>query len=97
MLTANTATTMKSKLDHSGINSSGFSSRLARSIFFVYLAAVNVANPNDIIVIHEWTYSEKLSITTSNLVLRGLSRENVILDGTSLTDQGIYVTNATHT
>ena len=54
--------------------------------------AINAANSGDTIIIHEGTYNEKLVVNKS-LIIEGVNKEKVILDGTGIAaDYGIHVT-----
>jgi hypothetical protein len=54
-------------------------------------AAVDAARPGDLILISPGTYHESVEVTTERLVLRGLDRNLVILDGRHSLDNGIAV------
>ena len=53
-------------------------------------AAINAAAPGDTIIIHEGTYNEKLVVDKS-LTIEGVDKEQVILNGTGLSEKGISV------
>jgi parallel beta-helix repeat protein len=56
-------------------------------------AAINAANPGDVIELKEWTFNEKVIIDKS-LTLQGVDKFNVILDGTGLGNaRGIEILN----
>src|ERR687897_2449850 len=57
-------------------------------------AAVDAARPGDLILIQPGTYEEAVSVTTDELTIRGLDRNEVILDGGFELDNGIRVTGA---
>ena len=44
-------------------------------------AAVDAAEPGDLILIHEGVYNEAVVVQTDNIVIRGIDRNAVILDG----------------
>ena len=52
--------------------------------------AINAAAPGDTIIIHEGTYNEKLVVDKS-LTIEGVDKEQVILNGTGLSEKGISV------
>ncbi len=54
-------------------------------------AAVDAAQPGDLILISPGMYHEAVDVTTDNLTLRGLDRNTVILDGEFALDNGIRV------
>jgi hypothetical protein len=57
-------------------------------------AAVDAAEPGDLILIQPGTYEESVSVTTDELTIRGVDRNEVILDGGFELDNGIRVTGA---
>jgi hypothetical protein len=57
-------------------------------------AAVDAAEPRDLILIQPGTYEESVSVTTDELTIRGVDRNEVILDGGFELDNGIRVTGA---
>ena len=57
--------------------------------------AVDAAEPGDLILIQPGTYEESVSVTTDELTIRGVDRNEVILDGGFELDNGIRVTGAT--
>ena len=57
-------------------------------------AAVDAASPGDLILIDSGVYTEAVKVTTENLTIRGLDRNNVILDGEFERDNGIFVVEA---
>jgi hypothetical protein len=54
-------------------------------------AAVDAASPGDLILIAEGTYNEAVDVTTENLTIRGLDRNEVVLDGEFTLENGIRV------
>ena len=44
-------------------------------------AAVDAAEPGDLVLIHEGVYNEAVVVQTDNIVIRGIDRNAVILDG----------------
>ncbi len=57
-------------------------------------AAVDAAYPGDLILIGEGTYNEAVDVTTDDLVIRGVDRNEVILDGEFELENGIRVLDA---
>ncbi|MGA0879525.1 MAG: right-handed parallel beta-helix repeat-containing protein [Ilumatobacteraceae bacterium] len=56
--------------------------------------AVDAAREGDLILVSPGTYNEAVQVTTDNLVIRGLDRNQVILDGKFELDNGIRVVGA---
>jgi len=56
--------------------------------------AVDAAVEGDLILIAPGTYSEAVQVTTNNIIIRGLDRNTVILDGNFELDNGIRVVGA---
>lgn len=54
-------------------------------------AAVNIAKPNDLIVVSPGTYHEAVTVCTANLTIRGVNRNTTILDGQSKMTNGFTV------
>jgi len=54
-------------------------------------AAVDAAGPGDLVLIAPGTYPESVRITTERIVLRGLDRNGVVLDGGFTLGDGILV------
>lgn len=54
-------------------------------------AAVDAAAPGDLILISPGTYRESVEVLTDRIVLRGLDRNTVIIDGEHTRDNGILV------
>ncbi|MEZ5208331.1 MAG: right-handed parallel beta-helix repeat-containing protein [Acidimicrobiales bacterium] len=57
-------------------------------------AAVDVAQPGDLILISPGVYHEAVDVTTDDLVIRGLDRNGVILDGEFELENGIRIIDA---
>jgi Right handed beta helix region len=57
-------------------------------------AAVDAAEPGDLILVEPGVYEESVSVTTDELTIRGTDRNEVILDGGFELDNGIRVTGA---
>jgi len=56
--------------------------------------AVDAASDGDLILIAPGTYNEAVQVTTSNIVIRGLDRNEVVLDGNFELENGIRVVGA---
>ncbi len=56
--------------------------------------AVDAAQPGDLVLIEPGVYKEAVKVTTENLTIRGLDRNEVILDGEFERDNGIFVVEA---
>jgi hypothetical protein len=54
-------------------------------------AAVDAAVPGDLVLIAPGTYAESVRVTTERIVLRGLDRDTVVLDGGFTLGDGILV------
>jgi hypothetical protein len=54
--------------------------------------AVDAASPGDTVLVDEGTYAEAVTISTNGLVLRGVDRNLVILDGEDRLANGVSVT-----
>lgn len=57
-------------------------------------AAVDAAFPHDMVLVEPGVYHEAVVVTTSHLTIRGLDRNEVILDGDFRLDNGIMVLGA---
>lgn len=57
-------------------------------------AAVDAAKPGDLILIDKGIYKEAVDVTTDNLTIRGVDRNEVILDGEFELENGIRVLDA---
>ncbi|MGI9579095.1 MAG: right-handed parallel beta-helix repeat-containing protein [Microthrixaceae bacterium] len=53
--------------------------------------AVDAAEEGDVILISEGTYNEAVDVTTPNITIRGVDRNNVILDGEFELENGIRI------
>ena len=51
--------------------------------------AVDAAVPGDLVLIAEGTYNEQVTVETDDVVIRGVDRNKVILDGEYELDNGI--------
>ncbi len=58
-------------------------------------AAVDAAVPGDLVLIAPGVYNEAVNVVTDEIVIRGLEREGVVLDGEFELDNGIRVLGAT--
>ena len=56
--------------------------------------AVDAAQPGDLILVSSGVYKEAVTVTTDNLTIRGLDRNEVILDGEFTRENGIKVLEA---
>ena len=57
-------------------------------------AAVDAAVPGDLVLIDEGTYNEQVTVETEDIVIRGVDRNKVILDGEYTLDNGIRIVGA---
>ncbi len=57
-------------------------------------AAVDAAQPGDLILIAPGVYKEAVDVSTDNLTIRGLDRNDVILDGEFTRENGVRVLGA---
>ena len=57
-------------------------------------AAVDAAEPGSMVLVGEGTYEEAVNVTTDDLTIRGMDRNNVILDGGFELENGIRVLEA---
>jgi hypothetical protein len=57
-------------------------------------AAVDAASPGDLVLISPGVYNEAVDVSTDGLTLRGLDRNQVILDGEFTRDNGVRVLGA---
>jgi len=53
--------------------------------------AVDAAKEGDLILIGEGVYNESVTVTTSYLTIRGINRNNVIIDGEFMRENGIQI------
>jgi len=58
--------------------------------------AVDAAQAGDLVLIAPGTYREAVTVTTDDIVIRGLDRNTVVLDGDYTLDNGIRVVGAKH-
>ena len=56
--------------------------------------AVDSAEPGDLVLIGEGTYNEAVQVTTDDIVIRGVDRNKVVLEGGFELDNGIRVVEA---
>lgn len=56
--------------------------------------AVDAAEPGDLVLISPGVYKEEVEVTTDNIVIRGLDRNEVVLDGEFERQNGIRVVGA---
>lgn len=57
-------------------------------------AAVDASRPGDLVLIEPGVYRESVTVTTNDIVIRGVDRNGVILDGEYVRSDGIRVTGA---
>ena len=57
-------------------------------------AAVDAAEPGDLVLVSPGVYKEAVTVTTDDIVIRGLDRNEVILDGEFEKDNGIRILEA---
>ena len=62
--------------------------------FATIQAAVDAAAPGALILVGPGTYNEAVNVTTDNLTIRGLDRNEVVLDGQLELDNGIRILGA---
>ncbi len=62
--------------------------------FVTITEAVDAASPGDLVLIAPGTYNEAVNVTTDDVTIRGLDRNEVILDGEFELDNGIRVLGA---
>ncbi|WP_261166239.1 nitrous oxide reductase family maturation protein NosD [Microbacterium sp. Marseille-Q6965] len=55
-------------------------------------AAVDAASPGDLVLVSAGTYDEQVEITTPDLTIRGVDRNDVVIDGEGLRPYGIVST-----
>ncbi len=55
-------------------------------------SAVDAADPGDLVLIEPGVYAEGVSVTTPGLVIRGVDRNRVVLDGEFTRSNGFFVT-----
>jgi len=54
-------------------------------------AAVDAAEPGDLVLVDEGTYKEAVDVTTADLTIRGVDRNKVILDGEFELENGVRI------
>jgi len=57
-------------------------------------AAVDAASPGDLILVEPGTYEEEVNVTTDDLTIRGLDRNEVVLEGNFELENGVRVLEA---
>jgi hypothetical protein len=57
-------------------------------------AAVDAAKPGDLVLVSPGVYKEAVTVTTDDIVIRGLDRNKVILDGEFKRDNGVRILDA---
>ncbi|MEZ5298790.1 MAG: NosD domain-containing protein [Ilumatobacteraceae bacterium] len=57
-------------------------------------AAVDAAQPGELVMIEPGTYNEAVDVSTDELTIRGVDRDGVVLDGELVLDNGIRVLGA---
>jgi plastocyanin len=55
-------------------------------------SAVDAAAPGDLVLVGEGTYQEQVNVTTEQLVIRGVDRDAVVVDGQFEREMGVMVT-----
>lgn len=55
-------------------------------------AGVDAAEPGDLVLVDEGVYQEQVDVATEQIVLRGVDRNSVIIDGEFQRDMGVIVT-----
>jgi plastocyanin len=55
-------------------------------------SAVDAAEPGDLVLVGEGTYPEQVNVTTEQLVIRGVDRDAVVVDGQFEREMGVMVT-----
>ncbi len=55
-------------------------------------SAVDAANPGDLVLIEAGTYREEIAVTTERLVIRGVDRNETIIDGEGVRSNGLLIT-----
>jgi Right handed beta helix region len=80
--------------DASDEASGGGATRRVPDDYDTIQAAVDAAEPGDLILVGPGTYEEAVNVETDELTIRGLDRNDVILDGGFEKDNGIRVVGA---
>lgn len=74
-----------------GEDGDGFATHRVPEDFGTIQEAVDAAEPGDLVLIAPGTYEEAVDVTTEDLTIRGLDRNEVILDGGFELENGIRV------
>ena len=72
----------------------GFATHVVPDDFATIQEAVDAASPGDLILLSPGTYNEAVDVVTDDLVIRGMDRNTVILDGNFELENGIRVIGA---
>ncbi len=80
--------------EESDADAAGFATHVVPDDFPTIQAAVDAASSGDLIMLSPGTYSEAVDVTTDDLVIRGMDRNTVILDGNFELENGIRVIGA---
>ena len=57
-------------------------------------SAVDAADAGDLVLVQPGVYKEQVTVSTDNLVIRGVDRNTVIIDGEFQRDNGVFVVGA---
>ncbi|MGV3758333.1 MAG: right-handed parallel beta-helix repeat-containing protein [Actinomycetota bacterium] len=77
--------------DGGGDGEAGFTTLRVPTDHETIQAAVDAAEPGDLVLIEPGTYEEAVDVTTEDLTIRGLDRNEVVLDGGFELENGIRV------
>lgn len=77
-----------------GGSSSGLTALRVPQKYDTIQAAVDAAKPGDLILVDKGVYNEAVTVETDNLVIRGVDRNEVILEGNYTLDNGIRIVGA---
>ena len=55
-------------------------------------SGIDAAEPGDLVLVDEGVYREQVDVTTEQIVLRGVDRDEVVIDGEFERDMGVIVT-----
>lgn len=89
---ADTESTDTTSADDAGAGSEdGFNTLRVPDDFDTIQAAVDASQPGDLVLIGEGVYYEGVNVETENIVVRGVDRNKVIIDGEFERDNGIKV------